>query len=163
LTDTTHFTAAILTVSDGVSRGIRQDHSGDAVAGLLSAHGFEVVARAVVPDELDRIADALVELAERARLVVSTGGTGLGPRDVTPEATRRVLDRETPGLVGLMLTEGLRSTPLAALSRAAAGSRGSSLIVNLPGSPKGSTESLTALLGVLAHALTILGGDTEHR
>jgi molybdopterin adenylyltransferase len=163
LPDTIPFAVAVLTVSDGVSVGARQDDSGEVVAGLLAAHGYDVVAREVVPDDQGRIEAALRGLCARARLVVSTGGTGLGPRDVTPEATRRVLDREAPGLVELMLIEGLKSTPLAALSRAVAGARGSSLIVNLPGSPQGARENLTALLPILAHALTVLGGDTEHR
>lgn len=155
--------AAVLTVSDGVAAGTRRDDSGAAVAALLVARGFDVVHQSVVPDDMDRIESALVELAGKVRLVVTTGGTGLGPRDVTPEATRRVLHREAPGLVALMFVEGIKSTPLAALSRAAAGARGSCLIVNLPGSPVGAVQNLTALLPVLPHALAIVGGDTEHR
>lgn len=156
-------TAAILTVSDGVARGHREDLSGAALVALLEAEGYTVVARATVADEAAEIGKGIKDLATQADLVVTTGGTGFGPRDVTPEATQSVLDRAAPGLVHLMLSEGIRATPLAALSRPMAGTRGSSLVVNLPGSPKGAVENLTALLPVLPHALTLLAGDTEHR
>lgn len=158
-------TAAVVTVSDGVSRGTRVDESGDIAESLLVEHGFEVLRRVVVPDERDRIEDALRELSDRERtgLVVTTGGTGFGPRDVTPEATRGVIDREAPGLAELMRRTGLERTPLAALSRAVAGSRGSSLVLNLPGSPKGVRESLETVLPVVPHAVELLGGRTgEH-
>ena len=155
--------AAVLTVSDGVSRGTRDDRSGQALADLLESEGFTVAVRKVVPDDPEEIGRAITELASRVPLVVTTGGTGLGPRDVTPEATRVVLEKEAPGLVMLMLSEAIRHNPMAALSRAVAGTIGSSLIVNLPGSPAGAVENLTALLPILPHALALLSGDTEHR
>jgi molybdenum cofactor synthesis domain-containing protein len=153
-------TAAILTVSDGVAGGTRADGSGDAAETLLRAAGFEVDERRVVADERDEIAAALRSLAEGRALVVTTGGTGFGPRDVTPEATREVLDREAPGLAELMRAVGLAKTPMAALSRATAGTVGSALVLNLPGSPRGVEESLEAVLGVLPHALELLAGST---
>jgi molybdopterin adenylyltransferase len=152
--------AAVVTVSDGVSGGTRTDESGEAAEDLLRDAGFDVTTRAVVPDERARIEEALVRLASDHRLVVTTGGTGFGPRDVTPEATKAVLDREAPGLAELMRRAGLEQTPMAALSRAAAGSIGSSLVVNLPGSPKGVRESLAAVLPVLPHAVELLAGAT---
>lgn len=155
-------TAAVLTVSDGVSYGTRQDASGEALAQLLSEQGFRVVARRVVPDEIDRIAPEIVDLASIARLVVTTGGTGFGPRDVTPEATRQVIEREAAGMAFLMIKTGLEVTPMAALSRGIVGSVGSALVVNLPGSPQGAIENLGALLPVIPHALQLLAGDTEH-
>ena len=155
--------AAVLTVSDGVDSGTREDESGAAITEMLESGGYAVVARRVVPDEHDQIEAALRDLARIANLVITTGGTGFGPRDVTPEATRRVLERDAPGLMFLMLTTGIRSTPLAALSRGVAGSIGQTLIVNLPGSPKGATENLSALVPVLPHAIELLSGATEHR
>ncbi len=156
-------TAAVVTVSDGVSAGVRDDASGRAVVALLEANGFDVIRHEVVPDERDRIASLLAELADAgAALVATTGGTGLGPRDVTPEATRDVIDREAPGLAEEMRASGRASTPFAALSRGVAGSRGAGLILNLPGSERGATESLAALLPVLPHALDLLAGDTVH-
>lgn len=152
----------MLTVSDGVAHGTRLDGSGDALVDLLTTKGFVVGARLVVADDPAAIGEAIVKLAEKARLVVTTGGTGFGPRDHTPEATREVIEREAPGMAWLMLQSGLASTPLAALSRGVVGTVGSALVVNLPGSPRGAIENLTALLPVLDHALELLGGQTEH-
>ena len=157
------FTAAVLTASDGVTHGTREDESGAVIAAILRSNGFQVVRTMVVADERTAIAEALKELVGVARLVVTTGGTGFGPRDVTPEATRAVIEREAPGLAQVMLMAGLDKTPMAALSRAVVGAVGSSLIVNTPGSPRGARESIEAILGLLPHALELLAGNTEHR
>jgi molybdenum cofactor biosynthesis protein B len=155
--------AVVLTVSDRASAGGLTDESGPAVARLLAEAGFQVSPVAVVPDEVDRIAGFLLARCEDHNLVVTTGGTGLGPRDRTPEATRGLLDYEVPGLAELMRSAGFAKTPLAALSRSLAGVRGRTLIVNLPGSLMGATESLEAILPVLGHATRLLRGETEHR
>jgi molybdenum cofactor synthesis domain-containing protein len=155
--------AFVLTVSDRGHAGQMADQSGPAVAGLLTGGGFEVGAVQIVPDEREQIAGALTAAAEAGYdLVVTTGGTGLGPRDVTPQATAAVLDFEVPGLAEAMRHAGLASTPLAALSRGVAGVRRGTLIVNLPGSVRGATESLEAVLPALPHAVKLLQGDTGH-
>ena len=153
--------ATVITVSDGVAAGVREDGSGAAVESILAPRGFDV-SRVVVPDEKDRITEALSRAAVTGSLVVTTGGTGFGPRDVTPEATSVVLDREAPGLVHLMLAEGIRHTPMAALTRGRAGTVGSCLVINLPGSPTGATESLEAIIELIPHVLQLLEGDTTH-
>lgn len=155
-------TAAVLTISDSSAQGKREDLSGPAVRKLLEEHGFKVVATDLVPDDRTGVENALLRLCERAALVVTTGGTGLSERDVTPEATGSVIDRFVPGLAERMRTEGARKTPMAYLSRGICGARGKTLIVNLPGSPQAATESLTTLLDILPHALELLGGKTEH-
>lgn len=155
-------TCAIVTASDGVSHGTREDASGDALAQQLADAGFDLADRVVVPDDRDRIAGALRRLADDTGvdLVVVTGGTGFGPRDVTPEATEDVIDRRAPGLAEAMRAAGRASTPMADLSRATAGVRGRTLVVDVPGSPRGATESLAAVLPLLPHALQLLAGDT---
>jgi molybdopterin adenylyltransferase len=153
----------VLTVSDRAAAGRLSDESGPAVERLLAEAGFAVSPPAVVADDVDRIAELLVASCADHALVVTTGGTGLGPRDRTPEATRGLLDYEVPGLAELMRSAGFAKTPLAALSRSLAGVRGDTLIVNLPGSVKGATESLEAILPVLGHAIQLLKGETEHR
>ncbi len=151
----------VLTVSDGVSAGTREDTSGDQLEEMLTDLGMSV-SRALVPDEAEQISTALRSAAANARFIVTTGGTGFGLRDVTPEATMAVLDREASGLTHAMLAAGLAKTPMAALSRARAGSLGSTLVVNVPGSPKGATESLEAIMDLIPHALQLLSGDNRH-
>src|ERR1700724_3178584 len=146
-------TAAILTVSDSTAHRMRQDASGPALASLLMQNCYQVIETAVVPDEQPEIQAALIRLSAVARLVVSTGGTGLSARDVTPEATRAICDRIVEGLSDVMRFEGVKKTPFAVLSRAVCGTRGTSLIVNVPGSPRGAVESLSALIDLIPHAL----------
>ena len=154
-------TAIVITASDRGSAGEREDTSGDVIAERLEALGFRVE-RILVPDEQGRIESTLVASAVRHRLVVTTGGTGLAPRDVTPQATLAVVDYEVPGLAELMRAEGRRQTVMAALSRGVVGVIGRSLVVNLPGSPKAALESLEALVPVLPHALETLAGPFDH-
>ncbi len=154
--------AAVLTVSDSCSRGERVDLSGPAVAKALERHKFQVVVRSIVDDERASIQEKLIELCRSARLVVTTGGTGLAPRDVTPEATAAVCDRLVEGIAEQMRLRGMQKTRFAALSRAVCGVRGASLILNLPGSPAGAVESLEAVMNLLPHALELIAGKTDH-
>lgn len=152
----------MLTVSDSSHRGEREDASGPAVAELLRQRGFEVVAQEVIPDERRAIEAVLARLAQRARLVVTTGGTGIAARDVTPDATLAVCERVLPGIAERMRAEGARHKPTAILSRAVCAVRGTSIVLNLPGSPAGASESLLAVVDVLPHALELLAGKTSH-
>ena len=151
--------AAVLTISDGVARGERDDESGDLLAGLLTEDGYEV-ARQVVPDERETIAAALHDLAREARLVLTTGGTGLAPRDVTPEATRDVVDRLAPGIAEALGADSISKTPHGLLSRGVAGTVSTTLVVNLPGSPGGCRDGYAVLRPALAHALELLTDQT---
>ena len=156
--------AAVLTVSDSCHRGERPDRSGPEVAQRLRALGWEVLAQGIVPDESDAILLALQQWATRDDLdaIFTAGGTGVAPRDVTPEVTRAIIEREVPGLAELMRAEGVKNTRRAALSRAVAGTRGDKLILNLPGNPHGAVESLDAVADLLPHVLELLRGDSPH-
>jgi molybdopterin adenylyltransferase len=156
------FPAAVITVSDSCARGLREDLSGPAVAQALRSRGFETVAMLTVPDEQRSIEVALRKAAARVRLVVTTGGTGIAARDVTPEATLAVCDRLLDGVAELMRAEGRRTTPLAALSRGVCGTLGTTIIVNVPGKPEAAASSVLAALPVLPHALELLDGRTDH-
>jgi molybdopterin adenylyltransferase len=155
--------AAVLTVSDGVAAGVREDRSGDALAELLAADGYEVLRR-VVPDEREEVVTTLAELCEVAQLVLTTGGTGFGPRDVTPEATSELLERSAPGIAEAIRADAVAKTPHGLLSRGLAGVRGSTLVVNLPGSTGGCRDGYAVIRPALEHALRLLAGaDTAHR
>ena len=156
--------AAVLTVSDGVHHGTREDRSGDTLAELLEADGFEVERR-VVPDDVPEIAAAIEALAATNAVVLTTGGTGFTPRDVTPEATRTVLDREAPGIAEAIRADARTKTPHAMLSRGLAGLRGPTLIVNLPGSPGGCRDGFAVLKPALVHGIELASGDqtSQHR
>jgi molybdopterin adenylyltransferase len=155
-------TASVLTISDSSYVGHREDLSGPAIVRQLETAGFKVVHSSVLPDEKDVISARLIECSEITRLVVTTGGTGIAIRDVTPEATLAVSERVIDGIAEKMRSEGARKTPLAALSRGVCGVRGKSLLLNLPGSPAAAVESLQAVIGILPHALELLDGKTEH-
>jgi molybdenum cofactor synthesis domain-containing protein len=156
--------AKILVLSDAAAGGRREDRSGPAVRELLESRGWLVGAIEVLPDDASRIRETLLAWTDGddCDAVFTSGGTGLGPRDVTPEATRAVVEKETPGLAELMRAEGMKKTPLAALSRGIVGARKGKLIVNLPGSPRGACESLASIINLLPHAIDLLRGHTEH-
>jgi molybdopterin adenylyltransferase len=156
--------AAVLTVSDGVHEGTREDRSGDTLAELLAGAGFEVVRR-IVPDDAPAITAAIADLSEDAAVVLTTGGTGFAPRDVTPEATRDAIEREAPGIAEAIRADALERTPHALLSRGVAGLRGATLVVNLPGSPGGCRDGFAVLAPALLHGLELASGDrdTTHR
>lgn len=157
------FSAVVLTVSDSAARGARVDESGEVAEQLLGSIDIAPVERGLVPDDFDAVAERLRDYVRHGlALVITTGGTGLGPRDLTPEATKQVIERDAPGLAELMRSAGAKHTALASLSRGVAGAAGKTLIVNLPGSPKAVEESLGALLEVLPHALSLLRGDDPH-
>jgi molybdenum cofactor synthesis domain-containing protein len=156
------FSAAVLTVSDSCARGERVDVSGPAVTEVLERAGFRAVKKHVVQDDSMQIQNALVHLALEVRFIATTGGTGIGMRDVTPEATEAICERVIDGVAERMRAEGFKKTPFAPLSRGVCGVRGKTLILNLPGSPSGAVESLEAVLHLVPHALNLLDGKTEH-
>jgi molybdopterin adenylyltransferase len=155
-------TAIIITVSDSSFRGEREDLSGPAVRDTLSSAGFEILGTAIVPDEADQIRDAVLDATRSSVLIVTTGGTGISARDITPDVTRSLCERLIEGIPERMRWEGAKHTPLAALSRAVCGVRGKTLILNLPGSPTGAVESLNAVIALLPHIIDLLHGNTGH-
>jgi molybdopterin adenylyltransferase len=154
--------AAVVTISDSVVGGIRADRSGPATVEVLRQHGFEVTQQRVVVDDQSEIEQTLIQLSQQVELIVTTGGTGISPRDVTPEATRAVCPKLIEGIPQKMRADGLRSTEFSMLSRGLCGVRGRCLILNLPGSPAGAVDSLQSVIDILPHALEILAGNTEH-
>ena len=157
--------AVVLTISDACSRGEREDTSGAALAQLLTDLGATIVERKILSDDLEPLAQTLRELADRSdvNLIITTGGTGLGPRDNTPEATQSIIEREAPGVAEAIRAESLKVTPMAMISRGVCGVRSETLIINLPGSPKAVKESFAVIAPVLSHALDLLAGKTTHR
>lgn len=157
--------AVVITASDAASWGEREDKSGEALVELLTEMGAHIVAKEILPDDLEPLADKLRAYADRpdVNLIVTTGGTGFGPRDNTPEATSRVIEREAPGLGEAMRIETLKATPMAMISRGVCGIRAATLIVNLPGSPKAVRESFVVIKPVLNHAVELLAGETQHQ
>lgn len=155
-------TSAVLTISDSCARGEREDRSGPATEEVLRQHGYHIATHEVLADDRYRIEQALVRLTEEVNLIVTTGGTGIGDRDITPEATRGVCSKLIEGISEQMRIEGAKLTPFAVLSRGLCGVRGRTLILNLPGSPAGAVQSLQAVIDLLPHALDILAGETEH-
>lgn len=155
------YTAAVLTISDKGYQGLREDTSGPNLCRLLKEHGYDVVYTAILPDDEEMIRDALIDCCDNRRicLVLTTGGTGFSPRDVTPEATMAVIERPTPGIPEAMRSESMRITPKGCLSRSAAGIRGRSLIVNLPGSRKAAEENILAVIDPIEHGLEMLSGE----
>jgi len=156
--------AVVITVSDACSRGEREDTSGAALVQLLTDAGAEIVKSRILSDDLDELVQALKACAERedVNLIVTTGGTGLGPRDNTPEATQQVIEREAPGIAEAIRAESLKATPMAMISRGVCGVRAGTLIINLPGSPKAVRESFAVIAPVLSHAIDLLEGRTKH-
>ena len=157
--------AVVITASDACSSGEREDTSGTALVQLLTDLGAEIVEKRILSDDLDPLAQALREFADRSdvNLIITTGGTGLGPRDNTPEATQQVIEREAPGIAEAIRSESLKVTPMAMISRGVCGVRSGTLIINLPGSPKAVRESFAVIAPVLSHALDLLAGRTAHR
>jgi len=159
---TPELTAAVITVSDSSARGEREDLGGPAVAAALEKKNFRIVARQVVADDEAAIRELLIRLSTQARFVVTTGGTGIAPRDFTPDATRAVCERLLEGVAERMRIEGAKTTRFAALSRAVCGVRGEAVILNLPGKPSGAVESLEAVIDLIPHAIQLLSGNTRH-
>ena len=162
MADPAQYTAAVVTVSDSRSRGDQEDKSGPALARTLEDLRFSVTQRKVVPDDQIQIQNLLISLSREVDFIVTTGGTGVAPRDVTPEATVAVCDRLLAGVAERMRSEGLKKTPFAALSRGVSGVRGRALILNVPGSPNGAVDSLQAVAPLLGHVIDLLNGKTEH-